>query len=228
MSDPPSPQPQETPEETADELGRSYDQFLGRQDEEAEQADESYQTEPQDTESKEVAPPPPVHRIIEALLFVGGAPLTAARAEEAVRGLTEEQFLQAVSDLNRDYRRQGRPYAIQVRDSGYALELRPRFRGAVEKLYGTHREARLSPAAIDVLALVAYRQPASRQEIENIRGVESSGVLRQLVRRGLITVVHRAEATHREVSYGTTPRFLDLFGLRSLDDLPQTQDLQKL
>ena len=172
--------------------------------------------------------PPSVQGIIEALLFVGGPPLTAARAGQAIRGLNEEQFLQVISDLNRNYRRQGRPYAIHLREAGYVLELRPRFRGVLEKLYGTAREARLSPAAIDVLALVAYRQPASRQEIENIRGVESSGVLRQLVRRGLVTVVHRGEATHREVSYGTTPRFLELFGLRSLDDLPQTQDLQKL
>ena len=91
-----------------------------------------------------------------------------------------------------------------------------------------HREARLSTAAIDVLALVAYRQPATKQEIEAIRGTESGHLLRQLVRRRLIAIVHRGESNQREVSYGTTERFLELFGLKSLDDLPQTQDLQKL
>jgi segregation and condensation protein B len=93
------------------------------------------------------------------------------------------------------------------------------------------REARLSPAAIDVLALVAYRQPATKQEIDSIRGTESGHLLRQLVRRRLIDIVHRTESLlekKREVSYGTTERFLELFGLKSLEDLPQTQDLQKL
>jgi segregation and condensation protein B len=90
------------------------------------------------------------------------------------------------------------------------------------------REARLSTAAIDVLALVAYRQPATKREIDSIRGTESGHLLRQLVRRRLIAIVQRAESNQREVSYGTSDRFLELFGLKSLDDLPQTQDLQKL
>jgi segregation and condensation protein B len=166
-------------------------------------------------------------RIIEALLFVGGAPLTAARACEAVRGLTPEQFKEVVDNLNRDYRRQGRPYRVQPRDDGYELTLQPRFRAVTERLHGTTREARLSPAALDVLALVAYRQPATRQEVESLRGGDSGGVLRQLVRLGLIAV-QRGEENPREVVYVTTPRFLALFQLRSLDDLPRTQDLQQL
>lgn len=174
------------------------------------------------------AVPPPASRIIEALLFVGGAPLTAIRACATIRGLTEDQFLHAIDGLNRDYRRQGRPYAVHARNSGYVLALRPRFRAVVERLQGGQREARLSPAAIDALALVAYRQPATKQEIDSLRGAESGALLRQLVRRGLIAVVQRADAQQREVSYGTTPRFLELFHLRGLDDLPQTQDLQLL
>jgi segregation and condensation protein B len=176
----------------------------------------------------EAAVPPPPLRIVEALLFVGGPPLTAARACEAVRGLTASQFTQVVDALNQDYKRQGRPYAIQVQEQGYVLALRPRFRPVLEKLYGGNRQARLSPPAIDVLALVAYRQPATKQEIDSLRGAESGALLRQLVRRGLIAVVQRGESSQREVSYGTTPRFLELFGIRNLDDLPRTQDLQKL
>jgi segregation and condensation protein B len=176
----------------------------------------------------QVAVPPSPQRIIEAFLFVGGRPLTAAAAAEAIRGLTAEQFNEAVAELNRDYKRQGRPYLIQPREQGYVLTLRPRFRAVMEKLYGTAREARLSPAAVDVLALVAYRQPATKAEIDSLRGNESGALVRQLVRRGLIAVVGRGEANQREVTYGTTARFLELFGLRSLDDLPQTQDLQRL
>jgi segregation and condensation protein B len=172
--------------------------------------------------------PPPVARVVEALLFVGGAPLTAMRACETIRGLSEGQFLQAIDCLNRDYRLQGRPYAILSRNAGYILALRPRFREVVERLHGGQREARLSPAAIDALALVAYRQPVTKQEIDGLRGAESGALLRQLVRRGLVAVIQRADAQQREVSYGTTQRFLDLFHLRSLDDLPQTHDLQRL
>jgi segregation and condensation protein B len=173
------------------------------------------------------APPPP-RRIVEALLFVGGAPLSATRACEIVRGLTAEQFAEAVAALNHDYRHQGRPYAIQAQGAGYVLALRPRFRGVLNKLYATTREARLSAAALDVLSLVAYRQPATRQEIDSLRGADSASLLRQLVRRGLIAVVPRGDAASKDVAYGTTARFLELFGLTSLDDLPRTQDLQQL
>jgi segregation and condensation protein B len=183
------------------------------------------------TEEPVVAPtssPPPVARIVEALLFVGGAPLTAIRACEAIRGLTEEQFVQAIDGLNREYRLQGRPYAIQARNGGYVLALRPRFHEVIGRLHGGQREGRLSPAAIDALALVAYRQPVTKQEIDSLRGSDSGSLLRQLVRRGLVAVVQRADAQQRQVSYGTTQRFLELFQLRSLEDLPQTQDLQRL
>ncbi len=172
-------------------------------------------------------PPSPV-RIVEALLFVGGAPLSAKRVGEVIRGFTEEQFAQALDELNRAYRQQRRPYAIQAKGDGYSLMLRPKYKGAMETLYGGQKEARLSTFAIDVLALVAYRQPATKAEIDSLRSADSGGLLRQLVRRGLIQVVYRADADQREVSYGTTPRFLEWFGLQSLDDLPRTQDLQQI
>jgi segregation and condensation protein B len=172
--------------------------------------------------------PPSELRILEAMLFVGGTPLTAEKALKVVRGLAADEFVQAINALNRDYRLQGRPYTIQSLEGGYSLALRPRFKPIAERLYGQAREARLSPAAIDVLSLVAYRQPVTKREIDSIRGAESGGLLRQLVRRRLITIVRRGESTSREVSYGTTARFLELFNVRSLDDLPQTGDLQKL
>jgi segregation and condensation protein B len=181
-----------------------------------------------DAEQSAAGAPPPLPRLVEALLFVGGAPLTAARACETIRGLSESQFAEAIAALNAEYRAQGRPYTIQAQGPGHVLALRPRFRAVAEKLYGGPRAARLSAAALDVLALVAYRQPATKQEIDALRGSDCGGLLRQLVRRGLVAVVHRADADRREVTYGTTGRFLELFKLRSLDDLPQTQDLQKL
>jgi segregation and condensation protein B len=180
-----------------------------------------------DVDPERTSAPPSVRRIVEAMLFVGGAPLTAERAAEAVRGLTAEEFHAIVDGLNRDYRQQGRPYRIQVREQGHQLVLQPRFRGVLDRLYGSPREARLSPAALDVLSLVAYRQPITKQEVEALRGGESSSALRQLVRLGIIAV-ERGEAEQREVTYRTTARFLALFQLRSLDDLPRTQDLQRM
>jgi segregation and condensation protein B len=221
----PEPAEQET---DAAELSRSYESLLGQQEWQTDVPSDAVGEGAEASERTEIVSPPALKRIVEALLFVGGAPLTAAGATEAIRGLTAEQFTEAIADLNQDYRRQGRPYFIHLRDQGYALELRPNFKPVWDKLYGTMREARLSTAAIDVLALVAYRQPATKQEIEAIRGAESGHLLRQLVRRRLITVVQRGDSNQREVTYGTTERFLELFGLKSLDDLPQTQDLQKL
>jgi segregation and condensation protein B len=213
----------------AEQLGQSYETLLGRDLWEVDVNDSAAVVEgngpPSTTGSAE---PPPLARIVEALLFVGGAPLTPQRACEAVRGLSPEQFVEVIDGLNREYRQQGRPYRIQPQERGYVLTLHTRYRPVLDKLYGTTREARLSPAAIDVLALVAYRQPATKQEIDSLRGADSGHLLRQLVRRGLVAVTQRAEAAQREVSYGTSPRFLELFHLRSLDDLPQTQDLQRL
>lgn len=212
-------------EPQAQDLGRTYANLLEQHTWEVDGMDE-LTTAPAETAAPPSPPSP--ERIIEALLFVGGPPLTAERASEAIRGLEPASFHQAVEGLNRAYRTQGRPYHVQAQEGGYVLTLRPRFRPVLERLYGGTREARLSPPAIDVLALVAYRQPASKAEVDSLRGADSGSLLRQLVRRGLVAVVQRGEPDQKEVRYGTTARFLHLFGLKSLDDLPQTQDLQKL
>jgi len=195
----------------ASDLARSYGELLSEQLP-AEAGEESA---------------PPLKRILEAILFTGGAPLSSIRAMEAIRGLTQSQLGEIIDELNRDYRFQGRPYRIQLRDQGYELILQPRFHAVAERLYGSARETRLSPQALDVLSLVAYRQPTTKQEIESLRGLESGGQLRQLVRLGLVAL-QRGEANQSEVCYGTTPKFLKLLGLHSLDDLPRTQDLQKI
>jgi segregation and condensation protein B len=212
------------PHEGAEQLAQAYGEVLSQP--QAEPVDDGVATgHPEETDDS--AAPPPLPRIVEALLFVGGVPLTPVRACEAVRGLTPATFLQIIDGLNRDYRCQERPYRIQPREQGFEMSLRPPFRTVLERLYGSAREARLSPAALDVLALVAYRQPVSKNEIDSLRGAESGAALRQLVRLGL-AAVQRGEADQRETSYRTTPRFLNLFHLRSLDDLPRTQELHKL
>jgi segregation and condensation protein B len=178
--------------------------------------------------AEEPQTPPSPLRIIEALLFVGGSPLTAKRAREILRGLSGEQFDESITQLNADYRRQVRPYSIQPQGAGWVLTLRPRYRHVIDKLYGGVREARLSTAAIDVLALVAYRQPATKPDVDILRGADSGALLRQLVRRGLIQIVSIPGAQPKEIAYATTLRFLEMFNLQNLDDLPRTHDLQQL
>lgn len=168
--------------------------------------------------------PPSPEQLVEAMLFVGGHPLTAEVAGSAVRGLTPERFQLAVDTLNRRYREQCRPYAIESRGDGFVLAVRPAYRNLRERLFGGPRETRLSQPALDVLSVVAYRQPVGKAEVDAIRGTDSGATLRQLVRLGLVAVQHRADATGREVRYGTTPRFLSVFGLASLDELPRLGD----
>lgn len=158
------------------------------------------------------------------MLFVGGPPLTAAKACSAVRGLTPDRFRELADELARKYRSQNRPYAVQPRDDGYVLALKPQFRGVWERLLGGPREARLGAPAVEVLSLIAYRQPLAKADVDALRGADSGSVLRQLVRLGLIAVAARGTADDPAVRYATTPRFLSLFGLGSLDDLPRLGD----
>lgn len=171
--------------------------------------------------------PPPLHRLVEALLFVGGAPLSAARAAEAVRGLTPEGVAEAVAVLNRAYREQGRPYRVRLGARGYEMALRPAFAAVGDRLLGPAHQVRLSQPALDALALVAYRQPVTRQEVDAQRGADSLALLRQLVRLGLVAV-QRPGGGQAEACYVTTPRFLRELNLRDLDDLPRIHDLQRL
>jgi segregation and condensation protein B len=165
--------------------------------------------------------PPPAVRIVEALLFAGGQPLMPERVGAVVRGLSSDHVRELIDELNRTYRRQNRPYAVQTTDQGYVLALRQRFQPVVERLTGGPREARLSKAAVEVLSMIAFRQPVTRADIDGQRGSDSAALIRQLVRLGLVAVLPGP-------AYGTTTRFLELFNLQSLDDLPQTLDLQQI
>jgi segregation and condensation protein B len=165
-------------------------------------------------------PPPPL-RIVEALLFAGGQPLSPERAASVIRGLSADGVRGLVDELNRVYHRQNRPYTIRSTEEGYVLELRPRHQAVVERLAGSPREARLSKAAVEVLSLIAFRQPATRADIDGQRGGDSGAIIRHLLRLGLVAVLPGP-------AYGTTARFLEVFGLQSLEDLPQTFDLQQI
>jgi len=164
--------------------------------------------------------------ILEAMLFVGdrsGAPLAPARAAELMRGVSPEEIPGLVDQLNRRYAADGCPYQIVSEGPGYRMALRREFHGLRNRFHGRAREARLSQASLDVLAIVAYRQPVAAEEVSRLRGTPCGVLLTQLVRRQLLRI-QRPEGKRHPVQYLTTDRFLELFGLQSLTDLPQSEE----
>jgi segregation and condensation protein B len=164
--------------------------------------------------------------ILEAMLFVGNRdnkPLSAGKAAELMRDVAAEEIPLLVEELNQHYAADGCPYNIVGEGDGYRLTLRKTYSALRNKFYGRIREARLSQAAIDVLAIVAYQQPLSGERVSRLRGKPSSHILTQLVRRGLLRI-ERPESKRRTPDYYTTQRFLRLFNLQSLNDLPRSED----
>ena len=170
--------------------------------------------------------PPPLQHILEALLFVATEPLTAKHMCGMIRGLTTSQLEETIRLMNLHYRRQGRPYSILSQPTGYRLFLRTPFRSHLEELYGSVKEARFSQLAIETLAIIAYRQPLSQQQVEAILGKDAGLPLRQLIRRGMIQISGKDE--NQQPGYVTTARFLDYFSLTKIDDLPRADDLERL
>lgn len=167
--------------------------------------------------------------ILEAMLFVGhpqNQPLSAEQVAALMRGVRTAEIDELVRDLNQQYAAERRPYTIVSQGAGYRLSLRPQYDGLREKFYGRVRQARLSGAAVDVLALVGYHGHLTAQQVSDLRGMPSREVLTQLVRRQLLAI-QRDPQQPKHPRYVPTQRFLDLFGLESLADLPQSQDLDK-
>ena len=185
--------------------------------------------EPVDGEDKESALNLNPAVILEAMLFVGNREnrsLTPQQAAERMRNVTAEDIINAVDELNRTYNRLGCPYHIVSERSGYRMVLCPEFESIRKNFYGRVREATLSQRAIDTLAIVAYRQPISAEEVQKLWKGASISVLSQLVRRGLLSSERQSGGKKKGVMYRTTERFLELFNLTSLDDLPQIVDAE--
>lgn len=164
-------------------------------------------------------------QIVEAVLFASDAPLRADEIARADESLDEDVVDEAITGLQRHYREMERAFDIVELAEGYQILTRPEFAGYLERFDTVPRSSRLSGPALETLAIIAYRQPIGRLDIEYVRGVGSSGVIRTLQDRGLVDVVGRAEGMGRPLLYGTTSRFLEHFGFRSLGDLPRPEEL---
>jgi segregation and condensation protein B len=158
---------------------------------------------------------------LEAVLFVGNEPLTSRKIAQLASLADGTEARTLIRRLNQYYDSQASAFRVEQVAGGYQLLTRPKFGGWLRRLRQTPVESRLSPPAMETLAVVAYRQPVVRAEIESIRGVQCGEILRQLMDRDLIRIVGRSPELGRPFLYGTTRRFLRWSGLRSLDDLPR-------
>lgn len=164
-------------------------------------------------------------QIVEATLFASQTPLTPAELARADDDLTVAAVREAIQSLRDVYEANERAFQIYELGDGFQILTRPEFASYLERFDSVPRSPYLSGAALETLAIVAYRQPIGRIEIEEVRGVSASSVLRTLTDWELIDVVGRGEGLGRPLLYGTTQKFLDHFGLKDLDELPAPEEL---
>lgn len=164
-------------------------------------------------------------QIVEATLFASQSPLTPSELARADESLTPEIVERSLGELREEYEKGERAFQIYNLGDGYQILTRPEYAPYLERFDSVPRTLGLSSAALETLAIIAYRQPISRVEIEEIRGVGSTTVLHTLQEWEMIDVVGRGEGLGRPLLYGTTRRMLDHFGLRDLADLPRLEDL---
>ena len=179
-------------------------------------------------------------QVIEALLFAAQKPLTARELVAAIKGAgaedeltpnefaktTEAQVAAGLEQLKIEYVQQGRAFQLAEKAEGWQLVSDPAYAPWVRQLFPATKPARLTPPSLETLAIVAYRQPITRADIEAVRGVAVDGVLQNLMERGLVKIGGRAEVPGRPLLYETTQFFLEHFGLRDLDELPNAEELR--
>ena len=155
---------------------------------------------------------------MEAMLFAAGDPMTPERLSELL-DIPIEHVQAMLRELQEDMEQPGRGLCLMQVASGYQICTKPELAAVVEKL-AAHQDPKLSPAAMETLSIIAFKQPVTRQEVEYIRGVQSDGVINTLIERRLIKEVGRKDTIGRPILFGTTDEFLGCFGLNSLEELP--------
>lgn len=165
--------------------------------------------------------------IIESLLFAAGEPVSLNRLAAVLDSVPKDEIRNAVGALGAEYSQGGRGLTIEEVAGGYQLRTRKEFAPHIRKLLAG-KPPRLSRSLLETVAIIAYRQPVTRPEIEEVRGVDCGGVLETLLERRLIRIAGRKEAPGRPMIYATTAEFLEVFGLKDLDSLPDLKEFQEI
>ena len=166
--------------------------------------------------------------ILEALLFVTAEPIPVTRFLALLGAVTKQDVDQALASLAQDYEQEGRGLQLAEVAGGYRIVTKAEFAPWLKRLEKVKSPSKLSRSALESLAIIAYKQPSVRAEVEQIRGVETSGVIRTLLERKLVRIVGRKEEPGRPIMYGTTKFFLEHFGLRDLSQLPPLREFKQL
>ena len=177
--------------------------------------------------------------IVEALLFASPEPITAKELASCIEAKAEaesdsetkvkaSEVRDLISELNQDYEQTGRAFRIIEGPVGWRMASQPEYADWVRELFPGHKPAKLSAPALETLAIVAYRQPITKADIEAVRGVSVDGVMNKVIDRGLIKIVGRADLPGRPLLYGTTQLFMEHFGIKKVDDLPNAAELRSV
>ncbi|MBN1211664.1 MAG: SMC-Scp complex subunit ScpB [candidate division Zixibacteria bacterium] len=165
---------------------------------------------------------------VEALVLASPEPIPSRKITQVLEEATSAQVNRAVSELNEKYSEIGSSFRIRELAGGYQIYILPEYVGFVDELFTRRRKMRMTRAALETVAIIAYRQPVTKAEIEHIRGVASDGVIHNLMEKGMITIKGRANTVGRPLQYGTTNEFLKFFGLKSIDELPKMSEIEEL
>ncbi len=165
--------------------------------------------------------------ILEALIFASESPLTVDRMKEVLGGLNKRDLQRLLGEMMEEYRRSERGITLEEVAEGFQFRTRAEFGEWVRKLKKVKTTA-LSQPSLETLAIIAYRQPVVRMDVERIRGVDSGGVLRTLLERKLIKIIGKKDVPGKPIVYGTSKKFLEVFGLKDLSELPTLKDLDSL
>ncbi|MBI3808983.1 MAG: SMC-Scp complex subunit ScpB [Nitrospirae bacterium] len=166
--------------------------------------------------------------IVEAILFVSGEPISVDRLQGVVEGVSRAELMSVLRALQADHAVEGRGLQVVEVAGGFQIATRPDCAPWIKRLEKAKAGAKLSRSSMETLAIVAYKQPLVRAEIEQIRGVDTAGVLKTLLDRRLIRIVGRKDIPGRPIMYGTTKQFLQAFGLKDLASLPALRDIKYL
>lgn len=172
--------------------------------------------------------------IIEAIIFAAEKPLTADEIARIITGtelapsIGEDEVADVINEINSELVEQGRAFTIQVMGGGYTFATQPKFHTWLEHFQHQNAKRKISPSAVETLAIIAYRQPITKPEIDHIRGVDSGYIVRQLLEKQLIEVAGRYEGPGRALLYRTTTIFLQHFGINSIDELPKPREIEEI
>lgn len=166
--------------------------------------------------------------IVEALVFASDSPVSVERLQETLEDIDAATIAEVIAALNQDYAASERSFFIRLVGGGYHISTKPEFNTWIKKLFFGRQKYRLTQASMETLAIIAFKQPISRVDIAQIRGVNSDAVVGSLMERKLVTIVGRSEGVGRPLLYGTTPDFLKYFGINDLSELPKPREIEEL